>query len=91
MKLTIKEKEIELKYTLRSLILFENITEKSFNPQGLSDMLTYFYCVVVASSKDYSLSFDDFIDWCDENPEALGEFSEWLISTSGIQDKLKKD
>lgn len=91
MTITIKNKEIVLKHTLRSMIMFENITEKSFNPEGLSDLITFFYCVVVASSKDYTITFDDFLDWCDETPDCVSQFSEWLMTTVAVNDKLKKD
>lgn len=91
MKITIKDKEIELKQTIRALMLYENIENKTFNPTTTTDFITYMYCVVVASSKDYSISFEDFMDAIDENPDKLKEFSEWLISTSQNQNKLKKD
>lgn len=91
MKITIKDKEIELKQTIRALMLYENIENKTFNPTTTTDFVTYMYCVVVASSKDYSISFEDFMDAIDENPDKLKEFSEWLISTSQNQNKLKKD
>jgi hypothetical protein len=32
MNVTIKEKEITLKYSFRALMIYENITQKSFNP-----------------------------------------------------------
>lgn len=91
MKLTINGKEIELKYTMRSMMLYENITDKSFSPTTMTDLITFMYCVVVASSKDYSLKFDDFIDYIDENTAALNEFSAWIIKTMAVQDELKKN
>jgi hypothetical protein len=76
MKITIKDKDIELKNTLRSMIMYENITEKSFNPETVTDIITYMYCVVVASSNDYTLTFDEFINYVDENPTIFDEFGE---------------
>lgn len=75
MEVTIKGKDIALKYSFRALMIYENITQKSFNPQGLTDVITFFYSVVVASARDSILSFDDFIDWIDDNPNKLNEFS----------------
>ena len=74
MKITINEKEIELKYSLRSMIMYENITDKTFNPSTMSDVITFFYCIVVASAKDYSIKFDDFLDYLDENPNLINDF-----------------
>lgn len=91
MKITIKDKEIELKQSIRSLMLYENIEGKTFNPTTTTDFVTYMYCVVVASSKDYSITFEEFLDAIDENPDYLKEFTEWLISSSQNQNKLKKE
>lgn len=91
MKITINDKEIELKYTMRSMMLYENITEKSFTPSTMTDLITFMYCIVVSSSKDYSLKFDDFIDYLDENPAVLNEFSEWIVNIISANDNLKKN
>ena len=91
MKLTIKDKEIELKYSIRSLIMFENMAEKSFAPETLTDIITFMYCVVVSSSGDYSLKFDDFIDFLDENPDAIKDFGDWLQSSANSNENFKKN
>ncbi len=70
--------------------MYENITEKSFSPQSMTDIITYFYCVILSSGKDYSLTFDEFIDYLDENPDAIKEFSEWLNNTVQTNSQLKK-
>ena len=100
MDVTIKGNTYALKYSFRALMIYENITQKSFNPQGLTDVITFFYSVVVASAKDMALSFDDFIDWIDANPSALNEFSQWLtdvynhqvgITNKEVVDEAKTD
>lgn len=90
MKITIKDKEIELRYTIRSMMIYENIMGKSFSPDGLSEIIIYFYSTVLASSKDTSISYDDFIDWFDQNPEALNDFSEWLNSNVKVLGDIRK-
>ena len=91
MEIKIKDKIITLKLSLRSLLMYENCTQKSFNPQNFSDIITYFYCIVVCSSKDYSLSFDEFIDYIDENPVILEEMTKWLDTELTNNNILKKN
>ena len=91
MKITIKDKEIELKYTMRSMLMYENITEKSFVPNTMTDIVTYMYCVVLSSTKDYSITYDEFLDYLDENIDVVNEFSQWLIDVVAIHNKLKKN
>ena len=80
MNININDKEITLKYSLRAMMMYENVTNKTLNPSGITEVVTFFYCVVLASSKDYSLSFEDFMDWLDENPDTLKEFGFNLTS-----------
>ena len=49
MKVTIKEKEITLKQSFRALIAYEQITNETFNPSTITDMILYFYCVIISS------------------------------------------
>lgn len=91
MKITINEKEIELKYSFRALMMYENINGNTYNGGGLTEAITLFYCIVVTSSKDYSLDYDYFIDWLDENQDTLKEFFTWISTIGNNQNKLKKD
>lgn len=81
MKVTIKEQEITLKYSMRSLFLYEQKSGESFSPRNLEQYCLYFYCVVMSSNRDLDLTFDDFIDFLDEDPSKITEFAEWLGNT----------
>lgn len=88
MKIKIQEKEIELKKTFRSYIIFESITDKIFAPKTMSDVVTYFYCVVLASDRNLELTFDEFIDWLDENEDALNDFEQWLTKINEVDSQF---
>ena len=88
MEIVIKGNKVSLKYSFRALMIYENITQKSFNLKGISDVVVFFYSVVVASTKDTTLSFADFIDWLDEQPTAINDFSMWLTSVFNAQSGL---
>lgn len=90
MKITIKDKNIELKYTIRAMLMFENIADKTFNASGLTDVITFMYCCVLASCKDYSITFDEFIDYLDENPSVINEFGDWIQDIIKTQNSFKK-
>ena len=90
MTITIKETTITLKKTFRSIIAYESALNKSFNPQTVSDMIMYFYCVIIASETNIELSYDDFLTWLDINPKALQDFSQWVIKQAEIESTLTK-
>lgn len=84
MKVTIKEKEITLKSSFRALIAYEQITNHTFNPSTITDMILYFYCVII-SSKEFDnepMTFDEFLDYLDEHQDLLNTFTTWLTESS---------
>lgn len=81
MKITIYNKEINLRYSFRAMMIYEKITGTSFNPKGITEIMIYFYSTILASDKDIALTFEDFMNWIDENPTVLNDFSSWLTST----------
>ena len=89
MKITINNHEVELKKTFRSYVIYESITDKIFNPKTMSDIITYFYCVVLASDRNLELTFDEFIDWLDENDNALNDFEQWLTEISKVDSQFQ--
>ena len=91
MELNINGKKVELKYTMRAMIMYENITNAVFSPKTISDIITLFYCVVLSSMKDYTLTFEGFLDWLDENTDELTNFSQWLQDINGNTERLKKN
>jgi hypothetical protein len=91
MKINIKGKEIELKNTFRSMIIYEKVAGKTFNPEGKTEILLYYYSVIMASDKDCQLEFDDLLDMVDENPKLITDFSEWLNKSFRISNYLNGD
>lgn len=89
MKINIKDKEIELKYGFRAMMLFEEITGESFQLRGMKDLIVYFYSTIIASDKDMDIDFDGFIDWMDGNPDTLNEFGDWVINHSKKNDQFR--
>lgn len=81
MKITYKEKDYELKYSFRAHMIYENIMQKSFKPETLTDIINFFYASLFAVAKGDVIEYEEFLDWLDENPEQLSNFSEWLLGT----------
>lgn len=78
MTLKIKDKEIELKYSFRGFFIFENIMGRSFQPNTTTDILVFFYSVIMASDKELDFPFDEFLDMVDDQPELIVKFSEFI-------------
>ena len=90
MEITINDKLIKLKKTFRSVIAYEQATKTPFNPKTISETIMYFYCVIIASDTTLEITYDDFLNWLDDNPTAIKEFTEWLIKVNEIEDNKKK-
>lgn len=92
MTLKYQDKEIELKYSFRASVYFEQISSKNidFKDFNQNDLVTLFYCVFISSLQKEKLpicSMLDFLDVLDENggEKCLYDFSNWYVSTLAAQ------
>lgn len=83
--ITINGQEYNVRYTLRALFIFEQITNKPFKIETLLDNYIFFYSIILASNKDKVLDWDEFIDELDKNPKLYTEI------TNVINEQQKKD
>lgn len=90
MKITIKNREIELHYSLRILINYEEITGKSLDfsdMNSVSNLIKLFYSAVIASlqynRQPLDVTWEEFLDFMDEqgNYNLLKDFGEWYTNT----------
>ena len=88
MEITIKDKAYKLKYTLRALFIFEQITGKMFDIKTLTDEYVYFYCLIMANNKDANLTFDEFIDAIDEDPTLMNKYKDFMDSEMKKQKQI---
>lgn len=87
MNININNTEIQLKYSYRAFIIYETIADESFNGKGLKELITMYYAVVMASNKDISITFDDFVDWLDES-QTLDEFVKWFAEHTKVNKEI---
>lgn len=75
MKFIINGKEYTVKYTIRALFVFEQITGKPFGISTLLDNYLFFYSMILANNPDNPLSWDDFVDALDNDKSLLKQLS----------------
>lgn len=80
MKFNYNGQEIELKYTMRSMLKWENKYKRTFNPITLGETVYFFYCVLTSSKRDMSFDYEKFEDILDDNPQLFGEFAKWIAN-----------
>lgn len=98
-KIKIKGKEYIIKYTIRALFIYEQITKKSFKVESLLDNYIFFYSIILANNKDNVLDWDDFLDAIDTDNSIIDTFNSLLIEQDtkekvfGLEDEdgKKKD
>lgn len=86
-KIKIKGKNYNIKYTIRALFIFEQITGKPFKIETLLDNYVFFYSIILANNMDKEniISWDEFIDELDKNPNLFS------VINDAIDDKQEKD
>lgn len=72
------------------MMIYEKIQNKSFQPTDLTEIIVFFYSTVIASDKEFALTFDEFIDWLDEHPTVMNDFTLWMTNTITMMGDLKE-
>lgn len=70
--------DYKLKYTLRALFIYEQITGKAFKLETITDEYIFFYCILVANNLEMKLTFDELIEAIDEDMNIMLEFQDFL-------------
>lgn len=86
-------KEVELKYSFRSSIYFEQITGHNLDLANMSqnDLISLFYCVVIASlqkAKEPIITMLDFLDAIDDfnnGEKCIIDFGNWFVDVMKAQ------
>ena len=74
MDITIKEKTYTIKYSLRSMLIFEQIKKTPFKLETLLDQFLLLYCMILANNKDVELTFDELLEELDNEPSLIEKF-----------------
>lgn len=74
----ILDKEFTPKYGLRAMFAFEEIAGKPFEVSTLIDTYVFCYSCLISNKDNQSLDFNEFIDYCDEHPEVIEEFNQYM-------------
>lgn len=92
MTITINNIEYKLKYTLRSLFIYEKITDNQFTGKSLIDYYILFYSTLLANNSDtFKYTFDEFIQLCDDDSSLFVQFTEFLNKELNIQNQFNND
>ncbi len=81
----INDKEYKVKYTIRALFYWEQITGKPFAINTLLDNYLFFYCMILANNPDNVLEWDQFLNAIDNDPTLFSQIN------STVEDSQKKD
>ena len=80
MTIKINDKNYTIKYTIRALFIFEQITGKSFEIKTLLDNYIFFYCMILANNEE-PLDWDEFIDAIDNDANLMNQLSKIITDS----------
>ena len=88
--ITINNKEYKVKYTIRALFIFEQITGKAFEIKTLLDNYIFFYSMILANNPENILDWNEFIDALDSDPSIFQQMNQ-LVETEQKKQLLLND
>lgn len=86
----IGKNEYNVKYTIRALFVFEQITKKAFKIETLLDNYIFFYSLILASNPDKVLDWDEFVDALDEDTTLFARLSD-IVDKQQKKEKIFDD
>lgn len=87
----INGKEYKVKYTIRALFIFEQITGKAFEIKTLLDNYIFFYSMILANNPDDVLDWNVFIDALDSDPSIFKQLNTLVENEQKKQQILVDD
>ena len=87
MNITINNKEYKVKYTIRALFIFEQITKRPFEIKTTLDNYLFFYSMILANNPDNLLDWEEFIDAMDNDVSLIGQLNK-IIADSQRKNEL---
>ena len=72
----INGEEYVIKYTIRALFMWEQITGKPFKINTLLDNYIFFYCMLLANNNDKVLDWDSYLDALDNDTKLFSKMTE---------------
>ncbi|AGB28667.1 hypothetical protein Prede_1347 [Prevotella dentalis DSM 3688] len=79
-----------LKYTIRALFVFEQLTDKPFQVKTVTDNYIFLYSMILACNPDCTLTWQDFLKALDENPDILNNLSQITADVATKQQMFDK-
>lgn len=80
MEIDINDKKYKLKYTIRALFIFEQITNRQFAIKNITDTYIFLYSVLLANNPDMEMSFEQLINYCDDDITIIQQFNKFLFN-----------
>lgn len=91
MDITINGQNLEVKYSIRAMIVFEKLADKPFELKGVTDWYFFMYSCLLAGNSEITLDFLSFIDWVEENPKEEKKMSDYLTSVMKVDNQLMEE
>lgn len=85
-----KHAKFDVKFTLRALLMYEEMEQKPFDPKTFTDQLKFIYCVLVCSNDYTDLTWEGFVDGLSEE-FSIEELRDWMVNIQSQSDHVKKN
>lgn len=87
-KIEINGVEYTMKYSIRSLFVYEKITGHPYDGCKLVDLYTLMYAMLLCGNPNFDMEFDSLIDICDARPDIFKTFSDVMEEENRRQSAL---
>lgn len=90
MIIEINGKEYKLVYNIQSIMIFENLADKAFALDRVTDWMFLAFAALVTGTPDSAITFDDFTKWVGQEKN-LSPIVDWLKKRIQVEQDISGD
>jgi hypothetical protein len=91
MKLIYNNKNLELRFGVREMLLFQEVTKgRVFQGESLTDCF-YLFWIMVQVAYGKAIQWEEFSHFVDDNPQIFSDYMEWLVTIFQTKENTQKN
>jgi hypothetical protein len=80
-----------VRYSIRSLCVFERLAGQPFEVRTLTDTYLFFYSMLLANNPDCGITFEDFVSACDADRSLPEVFTRCMDSAIAVNRQFPEE
>lgn len=83
--------EYKIKYSIRAMLIAEQITQKPFSLDNMNEQLVFLYACLLAADNELTMTYEEFLDAIDDDMSIIIRFGQYIAEQQKKEKNILKD